>query len=192
MPAPRIDPGELGELVAEVLAEHQTIDAIVPAALAGLEARFPGAINPQPRWIFSKAGGLLGTMMLAHASLGEYIMLFGCPCGSEGFSGRHRPQLWDFVLTGELWTNAADELRAQRHAPGDCSYLAPGRANHSRLAPGTFLLEYARGPISTMLPFGLLEVATSTLDLTALRWTLSDYTRCVTRSLWLELRGRAR
>ncbi len=185
---PRLDPDELGELVASVIAPERPIEAIVSALLRELEARYPGRINPRPAWVFSKAGGMLGTMMVVYASLHEYIMLYGCPIETEGFSGRHRPQLWDFVLSGEVWTHAADELTARCHRPGECSYLAPGQATHSRLVQGTFILEYARGPIPAMLPFGLLELATSSLDLPTLTGTLREYTRCVTRSLWHELR----
>ncbi len=192
MLTPRLDPDELAALVRAVIEPARPVEAIVSALLRELEARCPGRVNPRPTWFFSKAGGMLGTMMVVYASLHEYIMLYGCPIETEGFSGRHRPQLWDFVLAGEVWTHAADELTARRHGPGECSYLAPGQATHSRLAQGTFILEYARGPIPAMLPFGLLEVATSTLDLRTLTQTLREYTRCVTRSLWHELRGSPR
>ncbi len=50
------------------------------------------------------------------------------------------------------------------------------------MVDGAYILEYARGPIPTMLPFGLADTVFSTLDLTSLFRTIRLYARHVLRS----------
>jgi C-8 sterol isomerase len=45
------------------------------------------------------------------------------------------------------------------------------------------MLEYCRGPIPTMLPFGLLDSFASTLDFHGIKTTFSVYTRCTLKAL---------
>jgi len=46
-----------------------------------------------------------------------------------------------------------------------------------------FMLEYARGPIPSMLPFGLSDTVFSTLDRATVGQTLWHYGRLVVREL---------
>ena len=97
--------------------------------------------------------------------------------------GTWRPELWwqPVVVAGQP---AEHELRARVLKPGDMSYLPRGRSNGSRMGPeGSFMLEYCRGPIPTMLPFGLLDSFASTLDFHGIRTTFKVYTRCTLKSL---------
>ena len=144
-------------------------------------------VLPGGPWFFSNAGGIMGSARLLFASPKEYLLFFSTPIGSEGHSGRHRAHIWDVVLTGELHTYQEHELRALDLRPGDLASLPPGTSNGSRLEPGTVLLEYARGNIPSMLPFGLLDAFTSTLDLAGIAATFRAYTehnlRALTRGL---------
>ena len=45
------------------------------------------------------------------------------------------------------------------------------------------MLEYARGPIVTMLPFGLGDSISSTLDFTAIRKTIGTYGKLCVKEL---------
>ena len=40
------------------------------------------------QWIFVNAGGWMGSMCLLHASLSEYVLLFGTAVDTTGHSGR--------------------------------------------------------------------------------------------------------
>lgn len=159
------------------------IEALIPALTADLDAAYPGAIMQHDRWVFSNAGGIMCKILILHASLNEYLMVCGTPFGSEGHSGRHLCDLWDIVLTGELRTYQEQDLRSHLHHPGDCSHLPRGQANGSRMCDDTWLLEYCRGPIPAMLPFGLLDAFSSTLDLVGIRDTFAIYTKATLRAL---------
>lgn len=52
--------------------------------------RYPGHILPDEelQWVFVNAGGWMGSMCLLHASLTEYLLLFGTAVDTGGHSGR--------------------------------------------------------------------------------------------------------
>ncbi|XP_078812331.1 sigma non-opioid intracellular receptor 1 isoform X2 [Oryzias latipes] len=54
-----------------------------------LRKRYPGRILPDEdlQWIFVNAGGWMGSMCLLHASLTEYLLLFGTAVDTSGHSG---------------------------------------------------------------------------------------------------------
>ena len=63
----------------------------------------------------------------------------------------------------------ADALAEVKHD------LGRDAVKYYKLPERGWMLEYARGPIFTMLPFGLADSVFSTLDLRALRQTISTY-----------------
>src|SRR5438093_8426105 len=69
-----------------------------------LAKAYPGHIETRERWIFSLAGGATGIMTILHGSLSEYLLVFGTPIGTEGFSGRYWIDIYDCMLSGEMWT----------------------------------------------------------------------------------------
>ena len=59
-----------------------------------LSAEYPDLIAPTPgRWVGNRAGGIVGKVKFLYFSGCEYMVLFGTPTGSEGFSG-------DRIVTG--------------------------------------------------------------------------------------------
>lgn len=54
-----------------------------------LSVRYPGHILPDEdlQWVFVNAGGWMGSMCLLHASLTEYLLLFGTAVDTGGHSG---------------------------------------------------------------------------------------------------------
>lgn len=151
---------------------------------ADLAAEYPGHIETGVRrWMFSNAGGMMGEIALLHASLSEYVLLFAAPVATGGHSGRYRTHLWDFYLAGQAKTYEEGELDCAIHEAGDFSTILKGRAAGVEISAGTYVLEYARGPIPTMLTFGLLDSMFSTFDLKTIWRTNRAFSRLVLREL---------
>ena len=99
---------------------------------------------------------------LYHASLLEYLMIWGTPIGSEGHSGRHAVGLWDTVVDGEAWYYAEGQFEKRVYRPGDRVYVGPNQARGMNFTDGVWAVEYARGPLPLSLPFGLADEILST------------------------------
>ncbi len=176
------DPEELHEIARGAIGE-QPRAALLRRIEEELYARYPKHITRGCPWIFNNAGGAMGQMKLLHCSLREYILIFGTPIGTEGHSGRYATEVYDFMLEGEMWCFHAGEFQRTTYRPGDLAYLGPDQAKAYAVPNHAFMLEYARGPIPTMLPFGLADTIFSTLDRATAGRTLWHYGRLVTREL---------
>jgi C-8 sterol isomerase len=148
-----------------------------------LAERYPGHINPDPPWVFNNAGGAMGAFALLHASIREYVIVFGTPIGTEGHSGRHTADDYFIILEGEQWAFRQGSFEREVYRPGDMHHLPRGDAKAYRIPEHGWALEYARGFIPGMLPFGLADTLFSTLDVPTLGRTLGIYARAVTREL---------
>lgn len=60
------------------------LDVTVGTVVQQLKDRYPGRILPKPQWMFNNAGGAMGSMLVLHCSLVEYVIIFGTPLGTEG------------------------------------------------------------------------------------------------------------
>ncbi len=180
------DPEGLGECVSAGVGKplEPALDAITEA----LVDRYPRWIQSTERkWIFSNAGGAMGQLTLLHTSLSEYLIFFGSPIGTEGHSGRYATELWDWMIAGEMWCYIEGETERAVYKAGDLARLGRGQTKGYKLPEGGWMLEYARGPIPQMLPFGLADTVLSTLDFNALFRTVAGYTKMSVQNL---LRGK--
>jgi C-8 sterol isomerase len=160
------------------------IDESLPGIVSELERGWPGLIEHEPKWMLAIYGGTTATMTVLHASLSEYVLVYGSPIGTSGFSGRYLFDCWDFMLTGEMSTFIDDHSTvAEVYRPGDGALLPRGRAKGYSITPGSWMLEYSRGIIASGLPFALAEVAHSSPDLPTLARTLRIYGTQVVRNL---------
>jgi len=122
-----------------------------------LSRAYPGHVHADLDWIFNIAGGITGIMKILHGSLSEYLLLFGTPGGTDGFSGRYHLDIWDVVLSGEMRTYQEDSpLTCSVYGPGDLALLRRGRVKGVTFSRDNWMLEYGRGIIPTSLPFALI------------------------------------
>lgn len=175
------DPTKLHEIARDLVGVPY--DDLFAATAERLDRAYPGHVEKRCNWIFNNAGGAMGQLALLHASLSEYIILFGSPIGTEGHSGRYRTEVYDFQIAGETWCYLEGEMQRTVYKPGDVMYLGPSAVKGYRIPEHSWMLEYARGPIPTMLPFGLADTITSTLDVRNFGRTVWNYGRLTVREL---------
>lgn len=151
---------------------------------AELAQMYPGHIATRENWLFSLAGGAIGIMTVVHGSFSEYIIIFGTPTGTIGYSGRYWMNVYDVVLTGEMWTYTEEDfLERKVSRPGDMALLRRGQSKGFKLAEDTWLLEYGRGFIPASLPFALSDALISCLDWRTVLKTFWVYGKLVLREL---------
>jgi C-8 sterol isomerase len=159
--------GEMVQVVADELAKA-----------------YPGHIETRQKWIFNMAAGAVGVMTILHASLSEYVIIFGSAVGTGGFSGRYRVEIFDYMLAGDMWTFTDDKIGERVVTrPGEMAHLETDRVKAYKLPEGGWMLEYGRGPIPTALPVGLADALFSAMDWHTVRQTLWTYGKLTVREL---------
>lgn len=137
----------------------------------------------EEEWLFNNAGGAMGAMYIIHASLTEYLIIFGTPVGTEGHSGLHTADDYFHILYGEQWAFSAGRLDHETYGVGSVHFLPKGTSKQYKFHRAGWALEYARGWIPPMMPFGLADTFTSTLDFVTLYHTVRISGREMIRNL---------
>jgi C-8 sterol isomerase len=180
------------ETLRDVVRMHLDlpVEEQIEAVSRSLKRVYGDHVNPGQPWMWSTAGGIMCSISMLHVSLDEYLLFCGTAIGSEGHSGRHRAEIYDGVMQGELWTYQPGSFERKTHTAGDLACLPRGTANGSKLRPGVWLLEYARGNVPSLFPFALGDTLFSTLDTTDLVSQLSLSTQLMLKEgfVWLKER----
>lgn len=173
------------KVIHEISCKHlgEPLEQMFANITADLAARYPGAIDDSKPWIFNNAGGVMIEMKLLHASAREYIMIWGTPIGSEGHTGRHLVEFHDTVLDGEAWYYQEGEFQRAVYTPGDYIFLGKGQSAGMHYPDHVWMVEYARGILLSLLPFGLADALTSTHDFKTALQTVAIYFSLLFRSL---------
>ncbi|CAK5265581.1 unnamed protein product [Mycena citricolor] len=199
------DPTAMHQLAqAAIAASPDDTAGMIRHIVANLTATYPSKqikLNTDSsEWVFNNAGGAMGAMYIIHASITEYLIIFGTPLGTEGHTGLHTADDYFNILVGEQWAFAPGALEMERYPPGSVHYLPRGTAKQYKMHEGCFALEYARGGrfilkrltqaerrdsgwIPLMLPFGLADTFFSTLDIITLYHTVRVTGREMLRNL---------
>jgi hypothetical protein len=178
------DPDTLQEVCKQNLdlPLEQKLDAIIE----GIDKAYPKRIRTRKRWVFTIAGGVAGQLTLLYGSLSEYLLIVGFPVGTEGYSGRFAPRIWDIMLEGEMMTYTLGQITPALYRPGDMAFLKSGTDKGVSMKPNTWMLEYARGFIAQAMPMGILASSLITMDFLSVRHQFIDYSRICVREM---LRG---
>ncbi|KAI4867246.1 ERG2 and sigma1 receptor-like protein [Hypoxylon rubiginosum] len=168
---------ELHDLAKRGIEAHGNDTAkIVEYIVAELRENHPSHVNPKwnvpDEWVFNNAGGAMGGMYIIHASITEYLIIFGTAVGTEGHSGRHTADDYFHILTGEQWAYVPGEFLPEVYPAGSVHHLKRGVVKQYKMPEGCFALEYARGWIPPMLFFGFADGISSTLDVQTLYRTV--------------------
>ena len=173
------------QVIHEISRKHlgEPLEQMFANIIAELSERYPGTIDDSKPWIFNNAGGVMLEMKLLHASTKEYIMLWGTPIGSEGHTGRHLAEFYDTVLDGEAWYYTEGQFTRDVYTPGDHIFVGKGQSAGMHYPDHVWMVEYARGILPTLLPFGLADALTSTHDFKTAIQTVMIYISLVGRSM---------
>jgi hypothetical protein len=184
----KIDPEFLTQVCKEVLDLPVENGEMFSTIIEKISNEYPGIVDKkQRRWIGSRAGGVLGKLTFLYISLTEYLIIFGCPAGTQGFSGRYNfMEIWDFFLSGKTITYdlESDQIAPTILLPGDVGHLGKGQSLGVEIQSGSWMIEYGRGPNITALPFALMDSLVSSVELGSFFLTMSEYTRFMIKRLF--------
>ncbi|EAW08262.1 C-8 sterol isomerase ERG2 [Aspergillus clavatus NRRL 1] len=171
------DPEHLHDLSQRAVQTHgNDTRAMVDYIVAELDQKIPGNhINKNEEWMFNNAGGAMGAMYIIHASITEYLIIFGTAVGTEGHTGRHTADDYFNILQGTQLAYVPGTYEPEVYPAGTVHHLRRGDVKQYKMPEACFALEYARGWIPPMLFFGYADTFFSTLDFPTL-WTTTRVT----------------
>ena len=183
----KIDPEVLARECQDVLDIPLGTGERFSVLIERLSRVYPDLIdNRRRRWIGSKAGGILGKVTFLHMGFMEYLLIFGAPAGTQGFTGRYSyMELYKVILAGRYTTYdlESEQIDPTVYLPGDVSYMKKGEARGLEIESGSWHLEYGRGPNITAVPFALMDTVVNSLELKPLVLTTGEYMSFMRRGL---------
>ncbi len=174
------------KLLHDIARRHVGLphEKMVRGITAELARLYPGHVETRENWLFNLAGGCKGIMTILHASLSEYVLIYGTPIGSQGFSGRYLMDVYDYMLSGELAAFTEESFREPAlYYAGDLALLRRWQVKTFKLSAGSWMVEYGRGIIPASFPFALGDAAFSCVDLVTIAKTLWIYGKLVLKEL---------
>ncbi|KAM6111563.1 sigma non-opioid intracellular receptor 1-like [Phoenicopterus ruber ruber] len=123
-----------------------------------LQKKHPGHILPNKdlQWVFMNASGWIGSMCLLHASLTEYVLLFGTAVDTGGHLGQYWADISDTIISGTFQQWKEGTTISEIYYSGDTIMHQTGEATLVKWSVGTWMVEYSQGFIpSVLVPSGI-------------------------------------
>ncbi|KAG4306323.1 hypothetical protein PORY_000311 [Pneumocystis oryctolagi] len=184
-------PKKLQELSIQAIKKFpDDTEALLNHLAESIKKEYGNSVLPlnHNKWFFNNAGNAMGSMILLHASISEYLIFFGTSIGTEGHSGVHLSDDYFTILVGEQRSSFPGQFKPTIYKPGMQNHLPRGKRVQYSIPGECWALELAQGLlmnfdltlnvvgwIPSMLPFGLIETFFSTLDFNNL-WLTLRYT----------------
>ncbi|MGO4446651.1 isomerase [Mycobacterium sp. 2YAF39] len=180
----KIDPDVLLKVAKKVVGIPLEGGELITRATQMLADEYPDLIDAAPgNWVGSKAGGILGKVRFLYFSPREYIVIFGSPTGTQGFSGRYKHvQIHKFLIAGRIDSydlESEDTLPLPPLLPGEHTCLEKGHARGLTIHPGSWHIEYGRGAVVTTLPFAMVDTLLVSLELESVRRSTVEFAKLV-------------
>src|SRR6476469_11074035 len=181
----RIDPEVLATIAEDVIGQSLAGGELISRTTRLLAQADPDLIDSTPgRWVGSKAGGILGKVRFLYFTPREYIVIFGSPTGTQGFSGRYKHvDVHKFLMAGRIdWYDVeSDDISAKTLLPGEHARMERGQARGLTIHPGSWHIEYGRGAVATTLPFAMVDTLLMSLELESVRRSAVEFTELIRR-----------
>lgn len=183
----KMDPKVLAEVAASVLDRPLDSGERFAALTDKLAKVYPDCIDTKPpHWIMTKAGGVLGKISFLYMGPTEYLLIFGAPAATDGYTGRyHFVDLYKVILAGKYVTYdlESDQIAPSVYLPGDVSRLEKGRARGLEIHSGSWHLEYGRGLVMTAMPFAMMDTLVNSMAVKPVVATTGEYVKFATNGL---------
>lgn len=127
-------------------------------------------------------GDAYGLVAILHASVTEYLLIYGSAISNGGHSGRYTVDIYDFIYRGKVTIAGPSNPEGTEFNPGQFTLLKFGQAKHYFLEKNTWMIEYAHGFTPTSLHFMLAGLA-STGDIIGSGYLCYDYGKQVLKNL---------
>lgn len=180
----RIDPDVLHDITRQCVGLPLEGGELITRLIDLLAQTYPELVPNTPgRWVGSKAGGVLGKVRFLYFTPREYLVIFGSPTGTQGFSGRYkRVDIHKFLLAGQIDSydlESDDTTALPTLLPGGHTCLERGHARGLTIAPGSWHLEYGRGAVATTLPFAMVDTLLVSLELESVRRSTVEFIKLI-------------
>ncbi|MDG4665708.1 isomerase [Mycobacterium sp. 236(2023)] len=182
----KIDPDVLHGVAEQVVGLPLENGELITRTVELLAAEYPDLVDDAPgRWVGSKAGGVLGKVRFLYFTPREYLVIFGSPTGTQGFSGRYKHvDIHKFLLAGQIDSydlESDDTTALPALLPGERTCLERGHARGLTIHPGSWHLEYGRGAVATTLPFAMVDTLFVSLEFESVRRSTVEFAKLVRR-----------
>jgi C-8 sterol isomerase len=156
------DPQLLEQIVRDSVARFATPQERLQYIEQELANRYPKYVSTNRPYHFIGAGGTFGAVKILHASITEYIIVYGTKFANSGPSGRFPFVVRDYVVSGRLATHLPENVHEVNYFwPGQVTTLKPFKNNFYQMEPDTWLIEYGSGFIPGSLVSILANLVTT-------------------------------
>ncbi|XP_021356580.1 sigma non-opioid intracellular receptor 1-like isoform X2 [Mizuhopecten yessoensis] len=173
------DDAEIAAIATKYAQTGQGVEFSYSKIKTELRKRFPGHIlsEEDEQWMFMNARSWKGKMCILHASLSEYILLFGTDVDIVSFFGRYWANTSYTILTGSCRQWKFGQLSSKVFAPGETVFHTWDEVSPFELEAGTLMVEYGRGFIPYTFGFALADKFIT--DFLTLFYTLRVYSKAL-------------